>query len=454
MAIELQFLGAAGTVTGSKSLLTINGKRILVDCGLFQGLKSLRLKNWDEFPVEPSEIHAVILTHAHIDHSGYIPRLVKKGFRGKVYSTTATYDVCRLLLPDCGYLLEEEAEYLNRIGRTKHKPAFPLFTQKEAENSLAYFEGVPLDEVHEAAPGVRFRFRYSGHILGAASVVIEAEGRRLTFTGDVGRPVDRILFPPAPLLETDYFITEATYGNRLHENVDPLEALESVVNQTCRRGGVVVVPAFAVGRAQTLMHDLLLLRRQNRIPSVPMYLNSPMATDFTTIFRKHKDLHRLSETDCRDMAGLFKFVKSADDSKALNLKQGPMIIISASGMLTGGRVLHHLKAFAPYPQNTIVLAGFQSAGTRGEALQNGAAEIKIHGDYIPIRAQVRVLDNVSAHADYLELITWMADSGIHPKQVFINHGEPSAADEFRRRLTEKFGWNCIVPAHGEKFRLE
>lgn len=454
MTIDLQFVGAAGTVTGSKYLLTINNKKLLVDCGLFQGLKSLRLKNWDGFPTDAAEIDAVILTHAHIDHSGFIPRLINKGFRGKIYATAATFDVCRILLPDCGYLMEEEAEYLNKGGRTKHQPALPLFTQKEAEKSLDYFVGVPFDEKRQIAPGLSFEFRYAGHILGAASVAIEAEGRKLFFTGDVGRRHDQILYPPAPLNETDYLITESTYGNRLHSSTDSLDDLEKVVHETHRRQGTIVVPAFAVGRAQTLMYNLLVLRRQNRIPAMPMYLNSPMATDFTAVFRKHKNLHRLSEADCQDIANLFEFVNTPEDSKALNERKGPMLIISASGMLTGGRVLHHLKAFAPFPENTILLTGFQSAGTRGEALQNGAQEIKIHGAYIPVRAQVRVLDNMSAHADYQEIIKWFAESNIHPKQVFITHGEPSAADELRRRLSEKFGWCCNVPEHNEKFRLE
>ncbi|MCC6138064.1 MAG: MBL fold metallo-hydrolase [Bdellovibrionaceae bacterium] len=453
MNTQIQFLGGTNTVTGSKYLISHNGKKILIDCGLFQGLKSLRLKNWEDFPIPPSEIHAVILTHAHIDHSGYIPRLVKKGFRGKIYSTAATKEVCNILLPDSGYLMEEEAEYLNKKARSKHKPALPLFTYKEAQESLQYFHEVAFHVQHEVTPGFHFEFRYAGHILGAASVIITLNDKKIAFTGDVGRFQDPIFNNPDPLPHVDYLITESTYGNRLHKPTDVIADLEKVVNDTYARNGVVVIPAFAVGRAQAIMYFLSLLRLQNRIPQMPMYLNSPMATDFSVLFRKFRQLHKLSETDCDNISKFMEIVRSPEESKAINERKGPMLIISASGMLTGGRVLHHLKAFAPYSENTILLSGFQSSGTRGEALMNGAAEIKIHGDYVPVKAQVSLLDNISAHADYSELIQWFKDSKLNPQRTFITHGEPSAADEFRRRLTESLGWNCHVPEHGERIIL-
>ncbi len=454
MAFEIQFLGGTGTVTGSKYLLTCNNKKILVDCGLFQGLKSLRLKNWDRLPIDPSQIDSIILTHAHIDHSGYIPRLIKEGFRGKIYSTAATMDICKLLLPDCGYLQEEEAAYLNKVGRTKHRPALPLFTLKDAEESLKSFEEVPFNEKRSMSSDLSFEFKYAGHILGAASVIVTAKGARIAFTGDIGRLEDKIFYPPADLPQIDYLVTESTYGNRLHEDKDPMVDLEKIVNETYRREGVIVIPAFAVGRAESIMFYLSSLRRQKRIPEMPMFLNSPMATDFTAIFRKYKTLHKLTEEESSEIAGMFKFVRTADESKALNLRKGPMLIISASGMVTGGRVLHHIKTFAPFAQNTILLTGFQSAGTRGEALQRGAKEIKIHGEYVAIKAQVSVLDNISAHADYREIIQWFTQSKIQPKKVFVTHGESSAADELRRRLVEKFGWLCFVPEQGEKVSLE
>ncbi len=454
MTLDLQFLGGAGTVTGSKYLLTCNNKKILIDCGLFQGIKSLRLKNWDGFPVEASEIDSIILTHAHIDHSGYIPRLIKNGFRGKIYSTAATKDVCKILLPDCGYLLEEEAAYLNKSKRTKHNPALPLFTAKEAEQALKYFEAVPFKEKINISPNLSFKFQYAGHILGAASVIVDASGRKIAFTGDVGRLQDMVFYPPEPLPEIDYLVTESTYGNRLHEDTGPLEDLEKIVNETFNREGIILIPAFAVGRAQTLMYYLSVLKKHNRIPKMPMFMNSPMATSFSDVFRKYKDLHRLSESECAGIDNVMTFIRTPEESKALNDRKGPMLIISASGMLTGGRVLHHLNAFASHPQNTILLTGFQSAGTRGEALQRGAKEIKIHGAYVPVNAQVSVLDNMSAHADYKELMEWFRKSKISPRKVFVTHGELSAADEFRRRLSETFKWDCFVPEHNDKVKLE
>lgn len=455
MSFEIQFLGGAGTVTGSKYLITCNDKKILVDCGLFQGLKSLRLKNWDAFPIDASKVDAIILTHAHIDHSGYIPRLIKEGFRGKIYSTSATKDVCKILLPDCGYLLEEEAAYLNKIGRTKHAPALPLFTSKEAEDSLNFFVEVPFKEKIKISSDLSFEFHYAGHILGAAWVIINVNGKKIAFTGDVGRLEDEIFYAPEPLPQVNFLVTESTYGNRLHEMpLDPLKDLEDIVNETYKRKGVVVIPAFAVGRAQSMMYYLSELRKQKRIPNMPMFLNSPMATNFSVVFRKYKKLHKLSEEECNDIDSIMKFVKTAEESKALNERKGPMLIISASGMLTGGRVLHHLKAFAPFPENTILLTGFQSAGTRGDSLLQGAQEIKIHGEYISVKAQVKSLDNMSAHADYGEMIEWFKQSKINPKKVFVTHGEPAAADEFRRRLNETFGWDCVVPNYNDKVVLE
>lgn len=454
MSFELQFLGGAGTVTGSKYLITFKGKKLLVDCGLFQGVKSLRLKNWDDLPVKASHIDAIILTHAHIDHSGYIPRLINQGFRGKVFCTHATKDLCKILLPDAGYLLEEEAEYLNKNKKTKHHPAKPLFTYEDAVNSLEYFVGVEFDEVHKIDSTLSFKFKYAGHILGAASVILNISGRKIGFSGDLGRLNDQILYPPEKMENVNYLVTESTYGNRRHENKDVLDDLAEVVNQTYKKKGVVVIPAFAVGRAQSLMYYLWLLRKQNRIPQMPMYLNSPMATNVNDLLIKYQGLHKLSSAECFEICNLVKYVRTPEDSIKINESSGPMLIISASGMLGGGRVLHHVKAFGPDPKNTILLTGYQAAGTRGEALERGARELKIHGEYIPILADVKMLDNVSAHADYEEIITWLSLSKIHPQKVFITHGEASAADELRRRLSEKFGWECCVPDYAEKFVLE
>ena len=451
---ELQFLGAAGTVTGSKYLLRHRGKNILIDCGLFQGLKALRLKNWDKFPINPAEIDAILLTHAHIDHSGYIPRLVREGFKGKIYSTQATKDLCGILLPDSGYLMQEEADFLNRHKKTKHSPARPLFTVQDALDALPYFEPIPYGERVSLDSGIFFHLHYAGHILGAAFIIVEVDGRSFAFTGDVGRLKDNIFYPPELLPRVDYLITESTYGNRLHIKTDPLDDLAAAINETYKRNGVILIPSFAVGRAQSLMYNLFLLREQKRIPEFPMFLNSPMATDASQIFCEHRNIHRLSENECVRTCLVVKIVRDVEESKALNTQKGPMLIISASGMLTGGRILHHLKAFAPHPQNTILLTGYQAAGTRGEALERGAGEIKIHGEYVPVRAQIRMLHNMSAHGDYQEILQWFSESKISPRKIFVTHGEASAADEFRRRLSETFDCPCFVPAPEEIVYLE
>lgn len=454
MSFELQFLGGAGTVTGSKYLITCSDSKILVDCGLFQGLKSLRLKNWDDLHIRAHDIQAIILTHAHIDHSGYIPRLIKSGFRGKIFCTPATKDLCKILLPDAGYLMEEEAEYLNRTKHTKHKPALALYTEKEAKRSIENFVGVPLNTRHTVDQKISFEFYNAGHILGAASVVLTIDGRKIAFSGDIGRLDDDILYPPAVLPKVDYLVTESTYGNRRHEDTSVETELENTINDAFKNRGVVVIPAFAVGRSQSLMFYIWQLKKMNRIPDIPIYLNSPMATDVTELLLRYKDLHKLSEEDCVKMCKVVKYITTSDESIKLNEKSGPMVIISASGMLSGGRVLHHLKAFGPDPKNTILLTGYQAAGTRGEALEHGAKEVKVHGQYIPIRAQVKTLHNISAHADYTEIIKWLSQSKMNPQKVFITHGEASASDELRRRLNEKFGWNCTVPELGSKVLLE
>lgn len=451
--MQLRFLGAAQTVTGSKYLLTVNGKNILIDCGLFQGIKELRLKNWEPFSVDPKSIDAILLTHAHIDHSGYIPRLIKEGFRGQVYCTEATLDLCRILLPDTGYLQEEDAEFLNRKRLSKHAPALPLFTKREAEDSLDYFRPQPFDSEFEPVPRLKVRFLYSGHILGSAIVVLSAEETKIAFSGDIGRQEDAIFHPPKPVPEVDYLVVESTYGNRKHGPSDPEADLERVINDTVQRGGVVLIPAFTVGRAQTLMYHLSVLKRMGRIPDIPMYLNSPMASNVTGLFCDYRNLHKLSNEQCRETCEVVRYVKSVEESKALNEKKGPMVIISASGMATGGRILHHLRAFAPDPKNQILIAGFQAAGTRGRQIQDGVKEIKMFREFIPVRAQVDVLENMSAHADYVEIIQWLEKSNIHPQKVFITHGEPEAARSLKGHLNSRFGWSCEVPQHDQAYEL-
>lgn len=451
--LQLRFLGAAQTVTGSKYLLTFNEHKILIDCGLFQGLKELRLKNWDRFPIEPKSIDAIILTHAHIDHSGFIPKLVKEGFKGKIHSTSATKGLCQILLPDTGFLQEEEAEWLNRKHLSKHSPALALFTKDDAKESLKQFQTHQFDETFEIVPGLKVTFRYAGHILGAASVIIDCSGKVIAFTGDIGRLEDPILYPPAHLPRIDYLITESTYGNRVHPKTDTKSELKEIIEEAFQKKGVVLIPAFTVGRAQTLMHYLAELKKEQQIPNLPIYLNSPMATNVTDLFCEFKPHHKLTEKECDEMCDVVHYVRSVEESKSLNSKHGPMIIISASGMATGGRILHHLKAFAPDPRNTIVLAGFQASGTRGRQVQDGYKEIKIHRDLVPIRATVKTLDNISAHADSNEIIYWLKESQANPKTVFITHGEPQSAEALSEKIKLEFGWDIVIPKQDQEFTL-
>lgn len=450
----LRFLGAAGTVTGSKHLLSFEGRNVLIDCGLFQGLKNLRLRNWEPFALEPSEIDAVILTHAHLDHSGYLPRLVNEGFRGKVYATPATIDLCKILLPDSGYLMEEDAKFLNKRKLSKHNPALPLYTADDADHALRRFVPVEFGQTLRLAPGWEFEFLPSGHILGAAMVALKVGSKRITFSGDVGRLRDPLFPAPAPVPASDTLVLESTYGNREHGDEDLLARLENIIQRTHARGGVLLVPAFAVGRAQLLMLLLARLKAAGRLPEMPIYLNSPMATSVTELLSKYRHLHRLSPEECQRTCEIVQYVRSVDESKALNERTGPMIIISASGMMTGGRILHHLKAFAGDSRSTILITGFQAAGTRGRALLDGSREIKIHGEYLRVKAEVVELENMSAHADFREIIEWLEGSrNLDPAQVFLTHGEPSAADELRRRLEEKFGWNCQVAQESDRIVL-
>lgn len=451
---RLRFLGAAGTVTGSKYLLANDKQKILIDCGLFQGLKELRLKNWDQFPIDPKFIDAIVLTHAHLDHSGYIPRLVKEGFRGKIFCTPATFALCRILLTDAGFLQEEEAEWLNRKQFSKHSPALPLFTEKDAEISFEQFVPINFDESFEVTQGVRATFRYAGHILGAATAVIEARAIKIAFSGDLGRANDPILHAPTLLPAVDYLVVESTYGNRQHDSVDPVQELETVINEALQKKGVILIPSFAVGRAQSLMYYLSILKKSGRIPNVPMYLNSPMALNATDLFCKFKSLHKLSDEQCKDMCETVQYVKTVEESKALNERKGPMIIISASGMATGGRIVHHLKAFVSNPSTTVVLTGFQAAGTRGRALQDGAKELKIHGEFISVLADIKVLKNSSAHADYVEILDWLSRSKINPQKVFVTHGEVDAALKMKEHIQDRFHWSCEVPKQDQEFALE
>ncbi|HEX5062356.1 MAG TPA: MBL fold metallo-hydrolase [Kofleriaceae bacterium] len=453
-APRITFLGATDTVTGSRYLVEHDGVRILVECGLFQGPKKLRVRNWEPPTFDVTKLDVVILTHAHIDHSGYVPRLCKLGYRGRIYCTDGTRDLLHILLPDAGYLQEEEARLANREGYSRHKPALPLYTREDAVASLDQLFAVGFGESFAPAAGVTATFTRAGHIVGSSCLRLALGGTSVTFTGDVGRPDDLVMKPPDRLPQTDYLVVESTYGDRRHPACDVAEDITRVVNETYERHGTLVVPAFAVGRAQHLLYVLAELKAKRRIPDIKVYLDSPMAIDATKLFCDHKLEHRISESACTLMCKLPEYTHTADQSKAIDRSNTPSIIISASGMATGGRVLHHLRRFLPDARSTVLLVGYQAAGTRGRSLLDGADELKIHGQYVPVKAKIVQIEALSAHADYREMITWLRASNIHPKRVFVTHGEPQAADGMRRRLVEEFGWTVSAPSFGDQGVLE
>lgn len=450
---KVKFIGATGTVTGSKYLVTYGTHRLLVDCGLFQGLKNVRERNWAELPFDAGTLDAVLLTHAHIDHSGYLPALVKRGYQGEIHCSHATKMLCKVLLPDSGYLQEEDAKYANRKQFSKHHPAQPLYTEMEAREALKQFRSVDFGTAIELPGGIKATFIPVGHILGASAIRLEYQGTSLTFSGDVGRCNDAIMYPPEALPPTDYLVLESTYGDRLHEEVDEETALAEIINRTVKRGGIVLIPAFAVGRAQLALHMMARLRKSKQIPGVPIYLNSPMAIRATEIFFNLHQQHRLTREDCEQIDEMTHYVKTVDESIELNSKKFPAVIISASGMASGGRVLHHLKTLATDHRNTILFMGYQAAGTRGDALVHGADEIKIHGKYYPVKAEVRNLGSFSSHADYRELLAWLKPMQTAPRMTFLTHGEPVAADRMRLHLKDGLGWTARVPEYLDEVEL-
>ena len=452
--MRLQFLGATGTVTGSKYLVTAGAARVLVDCGLFQGYKPLRLRNWAPLPLDPARIDAVVLTHAHIDHSGYLPLLARNGFRGKAWCTPATLELCRILLPDSAHLQEEQAEHANRFGYSKHKPALPLYTQADAGQALKQLHAADFDRPFSPAAGIEAVFRPAGHILGAAIAVLRAEERSIAFSGDLGRADDALMKPAAFVEDADAVVLESTYGAREHVRDDPGAKLARIVSETAARGGVTVIPAFAVGRAQALMVHLARARGSGAIPaSLPIYLDSPMASDVTGLYLRFAGEHRLSREDCAAMAHVVRDVRTPQESQALDASPFPKVIVSASGMATGGRVLHHLRRFAPDPRNAVVLAGFQAGGTRGADLARGVSEVKIFGEWVAVRAQVSVLEGLSAHADAGELVDWLAHFRREPRRIFLTHGEPESADALRKRIARRLGWRAEIPDYLEVAQL-
>jgi metallo-beta-lactamase family protein len=482
--MKLQFLGAAQTVTGSKHLLDTGTAKVLVDCGLFQGLKELRERNWSDLPVSPTEITAVVLTHAHLDHCGYLPRLVSQGFRGRIFCTPGTQDLCRIVLPDSGRIQEEDAANANRHSYSKHSPALPLYTETDAFRALSQLQPVGYDRPVPVADGVEVEFINAGHLLGSSYARVRAGGQTILFGGDLGRFGRPVLPDPTMVAEADYLLVESTYGNRVHEQDDNGERLAAAIRTTVERGGKVVIPAFAVGRVEELLYWVKRLEEERRIPVLPVFVDSPMAAEalarYTERVRELDPELLPEETDQKAPLGKadhsesvgerrqhasrerqlcvfctqrFRTIKSTQESKDLTASKIPAIVISSSGMATGGRVLHHLKATLPDPRNTILLVGFQAEGTRGRLLADGATGVKIHGQIVPAHAHVEKIDSMSAHADSTEILRWLGGFTRPPKTTFLVHGEPVAMQALSASIKAKLGWNTKMPQYQEVVEL-
>jgi metallo-beta-lactamase family protein len=460
----LSFLGAAGNVTGSRFLLETQGKKLLIDCGLFQGLKQNRLRNWEPFPVPPSDIEAVLLTHAHIDHSGYLPRFCKQGFSGRIHSTYATQELCEIMLRDSAHLQEEDALWANKKGFSKHSPALPLYTVEDAEKALAQFSPHYYGQDLFLTDTLRIKFKDAGHILGSSFIDVKtadaAGTRRFVFSGDLGRPARPILWDPVQVYEVDYLILESTYGNRLHDAKPSEQELARIINESLRRGGVLVIPSFAVGRTQELLFFIRELEEQGEIPTLSVYVDSPMAINATEIFKKRigdYDLEaRILELNGKHIFQTRKvqFLKDVEQSKKLHDIQNQAIIISASGMVEGGRILHHLEHRLPHQQNTVLFIGYQAEGTRGRALFEGKPFVKIHGMEIPVRAKIESISGFSAHADYNETLAWLMGFNRPPIKTFIVHGESDASASLAEKIKTRLGWKVVIPKLNERFELK
>ena len=461
---KITFLGAAGTVTGSKYLVEAGGKRLLVDCGLFQGSKELQQRNWNNLPVDPATIDWVLLTHAHIDHTGYVPRLVQNGFRGPILSNAATNELCQLLLLDSAHLQEEDAQYAAKKNYSSHHPPLPLYTVAQAQASLAQFREIPRADVFSISPEFSVRPHDAGHILGSSwlELTITENGKKtlVVFSGDVGRYDQPILKDPESPTRADFLLCESTYGDRDHPTGSVPDALADVINRVAKRGGAIVVPAFAVGRTQTLMYYLRQLLEQKRIPALPVYVDSPMAIDVTGIYVKHKEDHdadflQQEEQGNHDPLNMqnVHMTRAVEDSKKINEVTGPCIIISASGMANGGRILHHLAHRLPDSRSAVLLVGYEAEGTGGRALADGAQYLRIHGEEVPVRAEIVKIDQLSAHAGRSELLRWLSGIAVPPRQTFLVHGEPNALESFHGAITSKFNWPVTVPEYLQTFDL-
>ena len=459
---KITFLGAVGAVTGSKYLVEAGGKRLLVDCGLFQGSRELKQRNWDALPIPPASIDWIVLTHAHIDHTGYLPRIVRDGFRGPIYANAATRELCELMLVDSAHLQEEDAAYATKKGYSRHKPALPLYTVNDAQQALARFQEIPRKDPFTISPQFTVKPSDAGHILGSSSlqITITENGKSsvVVFSGDVGRYNQPILNDPQPIARADYILCESTYGDRDHPTTSPYDAIADIVNRVVKRGGLIVIPAFAVGRTQTLMYIFRQLEEQQRIPRLPTFVDSPMAISVTNLYVRHTEDHslqfaQLERTGNHDPLNTHEvhMTCTVQDSKKINSMNSPCIVISASGMCTGGRILHHLAQRLPDARNVVILAGYQAEGTLGRQLLEGAKSARIYGEQIPVRAEIQEVSQFSAHGDRGELVRWLSGFTAPPKQLFLVHGEPAAAQSFRGTVQEKLHWPVTIPGQGDCF---
>lgn len=451
--MKVKFIGGAGTVTGSKTLIESNGIRILVDCGLFQGLKPLRELNWEPLPILPSSIDFVLLTHGHLDHCGWLPRLVNQGFKGKIYCTSPTKDVARLILLDSAKIHEEEAEMANKGKFSKHEIAEPLYTVEQAEEVFPFFRVIKINQPIPLDAEISAVFINAGHIIGACSIELMLENKTLVFSGDVGRDNDVLMFAPTKPKKADYIFLESTYGDRLHPDTDPKLELEAYINNAIQKGGTVIIPSFAVERVQSIMYILWRLKEEGRIPNVPYIIDTPMGINVLDVFTNNKKWHKLSQEDCIAMFNAFTLISDYQNTVETIYDKQPKVVIAASGMVTGGRVLSYLEYYIGLPETTIIIVGFQAEGTRGRKLLEGAKEIKIHGKYYAVQANILEIEGLSAHADQKDLLNWLSELENKPTKVFLVHGENEPLDELRIKIQEKYGFDCTVPLMGQEFEL-